>query len=88
VTNFSLLGALARGEAPDRAAINAARPVCGLRRLHVDELVEVTVCNNLDSPHQRMRRAGAERHWWRALSASSRAPPASGRRFACARRKR
>jgi len=40
VTNFSLLGALARGEAPDRAAINAARPVGGLRRLHVYELVE------------------------------------------------
>lgn len=40
VANFSLLGALARGEAPDRAAINSARPVGGLRRLHVYELVE------------------------------------------------
>eukprot|EP00962_Isochrysis_galbana_P008491 scaffold2352_cov103-Isochrysis_galbana.AAC.6 len=87
VTNFSLLGALAQGEVPDRAAINAARPVGGLRRLHVYELVEAAgqftgLAASADAASR------AERHWWRALSASSRVPPASGRRFACARRKR
>jgi len=37
---FNILEALARGETPDRVAIDAARPIGGLRRLHVYELVE------------------------------------------------
>jgi len=37
---FNILEALARGETPDWVAIDAARPIGGLRRLHVYELVE------------------------------------------------
>jgi len=60
---FSLHEALARGEAPDRAAINAARPVgvvCGACTSMGSSKLPGS---RLESPHQRMRRAGAERHY-------------------------